>query len=128
MLKHLNPATIAKPAGRYSHAVEVPPEARWLYVAGQVGIKPDGTMLQGFEAQAEQAWRNLEAALEAAGMGLGDIVRINYYLTDGANVPAARAVRDRFIEDPAPAATLAIVKALASPAWLFEIEAVAAKA
>ena len=128
MLKHINPTTIAKPAGRYSHLVEVPPEARWLYVAGQVGIKPDGTMLEGFEAQADQAWRNLEAARQAAGMGLGDLVRINYYLTDGANVPAARAVRDRFIRDPAPAATLAIVKALASPAWLFEIEAVAAKA
>ena len=55
MLKHLNPATIAKPAGRYSHLVEVPPGARWLYVAGQVGIKPDGTMLQGFEAQDEQS-------------------------------------------------------------------------
>jgi 2-iminobutanoate/2-iminopropanoate deaminase len=127
MLKHLNPSTIAKPAGRYSHAVEAPPNARWLHVAGQVGVAPDGTMLEGFEAQAEQAWRNLEAVLKAAGMGLEDLVRINYYLTEPGNVSAARTARDKFIKDPAPAATLAIVKALASPAWLFEIEAVAAK-
>jgi len=128
VLKHLIPATVAKPAGRYSHAVEVPPNARLLYVAGQVGVKPDGTMAEGFEAQADQAWRNLAAVLEAAGMGLRDIVRINYYLIDAADVPAARTVRDRYIKDPAPAATLAVIKALASPAWRFEIEAVAAKA
>lgn len=128
MLKHLNPETIAKPAGRYSHVVEVPPNARWLYIAGQVGVKPDGTMLEGFEAQADQAWRNLKAALEAAGMGLEHLVRINYYLLDAGNVAVARTVRDRYIRDPAPAATLAVVKSLASPAWLFEIEAVAAKA
>lgn len=128
MLKHLNPMTIAPPAGRYSHAVEVPANARWLYVAGQVGVKPDGTMLEGFEAQADQAWRNLEAVLKGAGMGIEDLVRINYYLIDPADVPTARAVRDRFIKDPAPAATLAIIKALASPAWLFEIEGIAAKA
>jgi len=128
MLKQLNPATVAPPAGRYSQAVEVPPNARWLYVAGQVGVRPDGTVLEGIEAQADQAWRNLEAVLKAAGMGLGDLVRINYYLIDPAHVPAVRTVRDRFIKDPAPAATLAIIKALASPAWLFEIEAVAAQA
>ncbi len=128
MLKHLNPATIAKPAGRYSQAVEVPAGARLLYISGQVGVTPDGTMLEGFEAQAGQAWRNLLGVLEAAGMGPGDLVRLNYYLTDAANVAALRAVRDRFLKDPPPAATLVMITALASPAWLVEIEAVAAKA
>ncbi|MFI4988414.1 MAG: RidA family protein [Alphaproteobacteria bacterium] len=128
MPKHLNPAAIAKPAGRYSQAVEVPPNARLLYIAGQVGVTPDGTTLEGFAAQADQAWRNLIAVLEAAGMGASDLVRVNYYLTDAANVALARTVRDRYIKDPPPAATLAIISALASPAWLFEVEAVAAKA
>jgi 2-iminobutanoate/2-iminopropanoate deaminase len=128
LLKHLNPSTMAPPAGRYSQLVEIPQNARWLYVAGQVGVKPDGSAVEGFEAQADQAWRNLEAALKAVNMGFGDVVRLNYYLIDPAHVPAARAVRDRFIRDPAPAATLVVVKALASPAWLFELEAVAAKA
>ncbi|HYB08977.1 MAG TPA: RidA family protein [Alphaproteobacteria bacterium] len=127
MLKHLNPPTVPPPAGRYSQVVEIPPNARWVFLAGQVGARIDGSTVEGFEAQCEQAWRNLEAALEAAQMGFRDVVRLNYYLVDPAHVPIARAVRDRFIEDPAPAATLVIVKALASPAWLFELEAVAAK-
>ena len=128
MLKHLNPATITKPAGRYSQAVEVPPGARMLYISGQIGVTPDGTTLEGFEAQAAQAWRNLLAVLEAGGMEARDLVRLNYYLTDAANVPALRAVRDRFLKDPPPAATLVMIAELASPAWLVEIEAVAAKA
>lgn len=128
MLKHHTPATIAKPASRYSHAVEVPGRARVLFISGQLGVKPDGTPAQGFETQAEQAWRNLGAALEAAGMSYGDLVRITTYVTDPANVPFMRAVRDRFIKDPPPASTLLVVQALASPHWLFELEGVAAKA
>ena len=128
MLKHLVPTTIAKPLGRYSHAVAVPAGARWLYLAGQVGIAPDGKLLDGFEAQTEQAFKNVGAALAAAGMGFADVVKLNYLLTDGANVAALRKIRDRFIVDPPPAATLAVIKALASPELLFELEAVAAKA
>ncbi|HLI12297.1 MAG TPA: RidA family protein [Alphaproteobacteria bacterium] len=128
MLKHINPPTIARPASRYSHAVEAPPQARWLYISGQVGVTPEGKALDGFEAQADQAWRNLRAALQAADMDLGDLVRINYYLTDAAHIAAARAVRERYVKEPAPASTMVIVQALASPAWLFEVEGVAAKA
>jgi enamine deaminase RidA (YjgF/YER057c/UK114 family) len=128
MLKHTNPKSIAPPVGRYSHSVEVPPNARWLYMAGQVGVKPDGSIADGFEAQADQAWRNMQAILESAGMGLGDLVRITYYLTDAANVAIARTVRDRFIKDPPPASTLVVIKGLATPALLFEVEGVAAKA
>ena len=127
MLKHLTPAGIAKPLGRYSHAVEIPPNARWLYVSGQVGMMPDGELAAGFEAQTEQAFANLKAALAAAGMGFADVVKLTYYLTDAANVALLRKVRDRFIVDPPPAATLAVIKALAAPELLFEIEAVAAK-
>ena len=60
-------------------------------------------------------------------MGFADVVKVTYYLTDPANVALLRKVRDRFIVDPPPAATLAVIKALAAPELLFEIEAVAAK-
>lgn len=126
VLRHHSPSTIAKPASRYSHAVEVPARARLLFISGQLGVKPDGTPAQGFEAQAEQAWHNLGAALAAAGMGYGNLVRITTYVTDPANVPLVRTVRDRFIKDPPPASTLLVVQALASPHWLFELEGVAA--
>jgi enamine deaminase RidA (YjgF/YER057c/UK114 family) len=90
-------------------------------------MRPDGTTPEGIEAQAEQAWRNIEAALASAGMEITDLVRVNYYLTDAANIGPARAVRERFLKQPVPAATLLIVKSLAGPEWLVEIEATAAK-
>ena len=51
MLKISNPPTIAPPAGAYSHCVEIPPNARLLSIAGQGGLRPDGSMPEGFEAQ-----------------------------------------------------------------------------
>jgi len=123
-----NPDAVAPPASAYSHAVEIPAGARWLYIAGQVGAKPDGTMAEGAWGQNEWAWKNLIAVLEAADMDLGDLVRINAYVTDPDGIATFREVREQVIGDARPAATLVVVSRLANPAWLVEIEAVAAKA
>jgi enamine deaminase RidA (YjgF/YER057c/UK114 family) len=129
MLKIHNPATIAPPTGRYQHGVEVPAGARWLYVSGQVGNRPDGTVPAGIAAQADTVWSNLKAILAEAGMGFGDLVKINVLLTDARFVTAAREARDKALGDARPpASTLAVVTALASPDFLIEIEAIAAKA
>jgi 2-iminobutanoate/2-iminopropanoate deaminase len=127
MLKLINPPTIAASASRYSQAVEVPANHRWLYISGQVGVSPDGTVEQGFEAQAGRAWSNLVAGLEAANMNVADLLRVNAYLTRVEDVPGYRAVRDRVLGMAKPASTLVIVAALIDPRWLIEIEAVAAK-
>lgn len=127
MHKYNNPPEIHPPAGLYTHTVEVAPGARWLHIAGQLGVRPDGTTPEGIAAQAEQAWQNVGAALASARMDFTDLVRVNYYLTDTAHIVPARAVRERFLKQPAPAATLLIVKSLAGPEWLVEIEATAAK-
>jgi enamine deaminase RidA (YjgF/YER057c/UK114 family) len=128
MLKPINPPTIAPPFSRYSQAIEVPAGARWLHISGQVGVRPDGTLEQGFTAQAERAWDNLLAILAAAGMGPADVVKANVYLTRGSDLAESRRIRDAKLAGAAPASTLAVVAALANPAWLFEVEAVAAKA
>ena len=47
--KHV-PDTIAPPVAAYSHGIEIPPNARVLHTAGQVGILPDGTTPEGVEA------------------------------------------------------------------------------
>ena len=128
MLKPINPPTIAPPFSHYSQAVEVPAGARWLHISGQVGVRVDGTLEQGFTAQAERAWDNLLAILAAAGMGPADVVKANVYLTRGSDLAESRRIRDAKLAGAAPASTLAVVAALANPAWLFEVEAVAAKA
>ncbi len=129
MLKRHNPATVHAPAGKYSHGVEAPPGARTLYVAGQVGAKPDGTTAPSDAAQCEQAWANVLNVLAAGGMGVGDIVKLNAYATRADIVPAYREARDKALGNgPPPASTLVVVAALANPAWVVEIECVAAKA
>ena len=82
MLKANNPKSIAPPVAMYSHSVEVPPNARWLYTAGQVGMRPDGTLPEGFEAQHDHIWIITLAILADAGMGPENIVRLNVYSTD----------------------------------------------
>ncbi len=51
-----------------SHAVEVPEGSRFLYISGEVGVLPNGTVSNGIEAQAEACWQNIIAILADAGM------------------------------------------------------------
>jgi enamine deaminase RidA (YjgF/YER057c/UK114 family) len=129
MLKALNPANIAPPAGKYQHAVEVPAAARTLFISGQIGLRPDGKLAHGIEAQADAVWANLKAILAEAGMTYADLVKVTIYLVDAADIVPSRAARDRALGPVRPpASTLAVIKALASPDYLIEIEAIAAKA
>ncbi len=126
-MRLFNPPQIAPPAATYSHGVEISPNARWLYVAGQVGTKPDGTIGADIEGQAEQAWRNVLAILEGGGMGVENLVKVTSFLTRPQDVPAYAKVRDRFLGNMRPATTMVVVQALARPAFLIEVEAVATK-
>ena len=126
----LSPKTLMPPAG-YSHIAKVN-HGTIVYLAGQVSSDASGTLIGegNFEAQAEQVFRNLKIAVEAAGGTMADIVKLNIYLVaevDQAEVPKLRAIRDRYVnvEQP-PASTLVAVSRLARPGWLLEIEAVAA--
>ena len=125
--KHV-PDTIAPPVAAYSHGIEVPPNARVLHTAGQVGILPDGTTPEGIEAQTEATWTNLMAILESAGMGIDDVVKVTTYVTSEDDFWPMAQVRARFFGDARPASTGIVVKALAKQEWLVEVELVAAKA
>src|SRR5580765_7037699 len=81
MLKIHNPKSIAAPNGTYSHGIETPPNARWLYVAGQVGVRPDGSVSAIIDMQTEVVWQNILALLADAGMRVGDVVKITSFLT-----------------------------------------------
>ena len=126
MHKLLNPPTAPKPFSRYSQGVEVEAGKRWLHIAGQVGVTPDGTLRQGAEAQHEQCWQNLKAILAAAGMTTQDLVKVTVFITTPDQVALSREVRDRNLEGAQPASTLLIVAGLATPELLVEIEAIAA--
>ena len=127
MLKRFNPKTAPKSYSIYSQGVEVPAGLRLLYVSGQVGVKPDGSLAGDAEAQIEQAWRNVLAILEAAGMGAEDLVKVNTYMTRPEDVELQRKIRDRVVKDGGPAATMVTVARLSHPDWIVEIEGIAVK-
>lgn len=127
MARFINPDTIAPPVGRYTHAVETAPGARILHISGQVGVTPDGRIAQGFAAQCAQIWKNIEGILKAAGMEIGDLIRVTTYLVNAADIAESRAQRAAAIGDHRPASTLLVISGLASPEYVVEIEAWAAK-
>ena len=124
---HDNPKTLPPPPG-YSQLVEVGP-GRLVFVAGQVGLNVDGELVGDgdFRSQAEQAFRNLIAAVESRGGASSSIIKLSMFLTDMKNLPALREVRDRFIPpgSSVPASTAVQVSALFRPEFLFEVEAIA---
>ncbi len=127
MLERTTPADIHPPAANYSYVTVVPAGTRLAFLSGQLGIRPDGSIPDGAGAQAGVAFDNVKKALAAVGMGMADIVRINAFVTDRAHLPAYMAARDRVVASPPPASTLMIVSGFANPAFLVEIEVVAAQ-
>lgn len=126
-MKRINPDTVAQPASNYSHGVVHSAGAERLVISGQVGLLPDGTMTEGVEAQAEQAWRNLLAIVKAAGFEREHLIRVTTYVTEPGQVGVCRVVRDRVLEGHSCANTYLEVAGLAVPGWLVEIEAEAVK-
>lgn len=126
-MRRITPASIRPPFANYHHAVEVPPGARLLVLSGQLGVDAADVAPEGAEAQARQAFANIEAVLSEAGMRMADVVRINAYVTGREHLAGYMRARDAVIGDPAPASTLMIVSGFAREEFVVEIEALAAK-
>jgi enamine deaminase RidA (YjgF/YER057c/UK114 family) len=129
-LRYVNPPTLERAPG-YSHVVEVR-GSRMIFIAGQAGVDAGGAVVGGddVEAQAEQAFRNLSAALESVGCTAANLVKLTVFVRDMSKLADYRRARDRFfnsVSPPvAPAVTLVEVSRLYSERLLIEIEAVAA--
>ena len=126
--KFLNPSTMPATRG-YTHVVETRAPSRTIYVAGQLGMTPDGKFAGGpgdFRAQATQAFENLKHGLAAVGAGFEHLVKVTVYFTDIAHLQTYFEIRDRFVNTKAPPASTAVqISKLAREGALFEIEAIA---
>ncbi|WP_427886096.1 RidA family protein [Kribbella sp. GL6] len=113
------------PGNGYSHVVTG--TGQWVAVSGQVALDPDGAFVGVGDpgAQAKQVFANLERCLATAGATFGNVVKMTFFVTDMAYMPAIRAVRDKYIPGPKPAASAVQVAALFNPDVLLEIEAFA---
>jgi enamine deaminase RidA (YjgF/YER057c/UK114 family) len=129
----LNPKTMARPAGTYSHVARVAPGATLVVIAGQVASDASGEPagIGDFDAQCAQAYANIGTALEAAGGGWTDVIQTMTFITRREDGPRLRAFRERefprlFPDGRYPPNTLLIVSGLASEDWLLEVQAIAA--
>src|SRR5476651_649468 len=92
-----NPPTLSKPTG-YTHIVEVTGPNKTIYISGQIAYDMKGEVVGAgdMKAQAEQVFKNLAAALKAAGATFSDVVKMNSYITDMSKIQAVRDVRARY--------------------------------
>jgi len=122
------PATMAKRG--YSQIAEIT-SGKLVLIAGQVPHDTNDRMVGDgdFDAQVEQVFRNLGRALEAAGGGWKNLVKINNYCHISVTQERRngyRVIRDRYIDTAAPpVSTFIYVPRLAQPNWLFEMDAIA---
>ena len=127
MPRFLNPPTVAPPSSRYSHGVEHTLAGRRLVISGQVGLRQDGKLAEGLEAQLEQCWDNLIAVLRAADMDVTHLVKVTIFVAAPNAIAISRSVRERKLGGHAPASTFLELAALARPDFLAEIEGEAVK-
>lgn len=123
-----NPDTIHAPLGRYVHQIEVTGESRTLYLAGQVGIRPDGSVPDDAVEQLGVALENVLANLQAAGFEPSDLVKLTTYVVGEMDPAGRRAQLDRLLGAHVTTSTLIFVAALASPAYKVEVDAMATRA
>ncbi len=102
--------------------------SKLVFVSGQIPVAPDGTCAKDFATQARQCWRNITAVLAESGMGLGDVVKIQAFVTRNSDLETYRSIRNEMVGSNRPAHTLLVVAGLGRPEWLVELEAAAAKA
>lgn len=87
--------------GTYSQAVKV---GNTVYLSGQIGLDPATMQLvDGIEAQVHRVFTNLKAVAEAAGGSLGDVVKLNIFLTDLSHFTLVNTIMAEYFSQPYPA-------------------------
>ena len=127
-IKRINPKTISKPFTNYAHVVTAEGAKKLVFCAGQVAADVDGEVLppDDFGAQAKMVMQNLKNALAAGGAKLSDVTKVTIYICNPHDVPKARGILFDYFGKHPPGSTLCILRGLANPNFLLEIEAIAA--
>jgi enamine deaminase RidA (YjgF/YER057c/UK114 family) len=95
-----------KPVGPYSPGISA---GEWLYVSGQGARRADGSLPEGFAAQARQTVDNVRTIVEAAGLGMEHVVYMQVYLADiGRHGEIQALLRERFSKGLPAIATLGV--------------------
>ena len=126
-LKFVDPPNGPPPAASYRHLAVVPAGRRLLVLAGQIGNLSDGTIVEGLEAQYEQALININTIVASEGGTSEDIARITVFLVEKPDrLGFAREVGEKHFPAGPPAMSWVYVAGLFRPDVIVEIEAIAA--
>jgi enamine deaminase RidA (YjgF/YER057c/UK114 family) len=129
-VRYLNPAALPKPRAAFSHLAIAP--GGLIAIAGQVAVDRDGNLVGGDDCgrQAEQVFKNLQAALAEVGLSPRDVLQTTTYLVRAADIPDFFAVRERiyahlFPDGAYPPNASLVVQQLVRPDLRVEIQALA---
>ena len=108
----------------YSAAVRT---GNLVFVAGQIGLNPDGTVPDDDEGQIIRAFERLQLILETAGCGMEDLVElVSYHVGLKNHLAQFVEIKKRFVPKPFPTWSIIEIAGLARPGLVIEIKAVAA--
>src|SRR3954469_14182253 len=126
-----NPEALGKPLGQYSQITRVK-ASEFLFIAGQVATDQGGKTVgaDDFDAQCEQVFANIEAALKSQGASFANVVEFTTYLVHSQDIPKFMKYRlaafPRFFPSGAyPPNTLLMVGRLVGEPFLIEVSTVA---
>jgi enamine deaminase RidA (YjgF/YER057c/UK114 family) len=127
-VEFLNPEGLPRnPA--FSNVAVVSGSVRTIYIGGQDAVGADGNIvgIGDIAAQTEQVLRNLRTALAAAGAAPEHVVKWNVLVVEGQDFASGYAAFHRVWGDRPnpPVITAALVKGLAHPEFLVEMDAIA---
>lgn len=126
MIEHVNAPNAPSASGGYAQAVRLSDFDELVFVSGQIPVDVAGAVPEAFGDQCRLVWRNVAAQLGAAGMGLADIVKVRTFLSDRTHAAENSAIRQEVLAGLTPALTI-IIATIYDPAWLLEIEVIAAR-
>jgi 2-iminobutanoate/2-iminopropanoate deaminase len=98
-----------------------------LWLSGQIPLDLETGEIVGdtVGAQMERICENLRLLLRSQGLGLESVVRCTIYLVEATDFAQMNEIYARYFQQPYPARTTLVVKALANPRYLAELDAVA---
>jgi len=127
MKRQISSDKIRQPSGHFSQATTVEAKGRLVFISGMTARRADGSIagIGDIEAQTRQVCENIKAAVEAAGGGMDDVVRVDVYVRNMEHFEQIHKVRREYFKAPAPASTMVEVCKMTSPDYLIEINAIA---
>ncbi|KAE8766102.1 RidA family protein [Georgenia thermotolerans] len=118
---------LAVPNGHFAQATAIKAQGTLVFISGMTARNAEGgvTGVGDVSAQTHQVCQNLQAAVEAAGGTLDDIVRVDVYVRNMEDFQAIHAVRSQYFTGVAPASTMVEVSKFVNKDYLIEINAIA---